>query len=57
MSVYFCNGCSEYKDSDIDGMHDDSEIGYICDNCECLSHEHFYIQSMTHLAKLMKAEI
>ncbi len=57
MSVYFCNGCHEYKDSDLEGLHDDCEIGYICDDCEGLTHEQFYIERMNHLARLMKAEI
>ena len=55
MNVYFCNGCTEYKNSDIDGRHE-NDCGFICDECECLDHMHLYKQSMENLAKLMNVE-
>ncbi len=53
MNEYFCNGCSEYKNSDMDGRHDHCELGYICDECEGLTHEEFHKQQIKYLSKLL----
>jgi len=54
MSIFFCEGCNEYYNSDESGRHDHCEWGEICDNCEGLSHELFYFQSMVELNNLSK---
>jgi len=54
MSIYFCVGCDQYKDSDYDGYHEGPNEGYICDECECKAHEEFFRDSMDQLRKMMK---
>jgi hypothetical protein len=52
MSVYFCVGCNQYIDSDVEGMHSTDE-GEICDMCECKNHDDFYNESMNEFKKMI----
>lgn len=54
MSVFFCNGCDRYLDSDIEGYHDDPDQGNICDECECKYHEEEFRKSMDQFRKMAK---
>jgi len=53
MSVFFCDGCNQYIDSDYDGYHVivNTEL---CDNCESSHHEEEFMESMDQFRKIAK---
>ncbi len=55
MSVFYCPGCGNYRDSDIDGYHYMTPANeYLCDNCECKYHEEEFKESMDQFRKMAK---
>jgi hypothetical protein len=56
MNYYFCDGCHQYKEPEIDGKHDHVELGYVCNDCEGLTLIEFHKRQTEHLAWLMATE-
>lgn len=49
MSVFHCDGCDKYLDSDESGYHEINVGQYYCDDCESCFHECDFRESMNQL--------
>jgi hypothetical protein len=54
MSIFFCAGCNQYLDSDIEGYHEIDDGIFKCDTCECLEHEEEFRECMNQFRKMAK---
>lgn len=57
MSVFFCNGCNAYLDSDIAGYHSIEDDCFLCDDCECRNHDEHYHEMIDQLRMMVKLGI
>ena len=54
MSMFHCNGCDKYLDSDIEGYHEIDEGVFYCDMCECKEHEDDFRDMIDQFRKMVK---